>query len=149
MLKDSGALFLLPCAFLAALWLHKSAGTEDRGVAKAAAANQELDEGRWAQSRANRRLFLMLTEPILEELIQGQVTLRQASEQRISLARQHYSVFLSLVDKVESGRSHVEKMARNCLRQVEETVTDQDQLARLLPGLEAQLATIVAGQEEK
>lgn len=147
MLKNSGVLFLLPCALIAGMWAmsHTPSG---RQTLDSLVAGQESEEARIARRQETRRIFLLHMEPVLSDLSAGVLTLRQASDRLIHLSALYHADYVANVMWAERGTTLVERVARNCVRHFREASRDMymasfTQATRVLPELERQLAQVI------
>jgi hypothetical protein len=149
--KKSIALFLAPILVLTGLWLSAGASAKksaDDEVDDLARSSEFVAE-ELAERQQNRLHFLLHMEPVLDDLVRGRLSLRQASDKLILFSLQHHAEFLSNVMATERGATPLEYVARNCLRHLREINKDRKQPIRNLADLEKQLAIIIAEERSK
>ncbi len=153
MSKSSNAFLLLPFVLLAAMWAYTSAGrATQKANADLMAASRDTENEIFAERQENRRLFLLLMDPVLNDLSEGKLTLRMASEKLILDSMHYHGEYLTNVLMTERGATPLESMARNCLRHLRLTLGDEKQGERgqlVLQGLEHELAAITNGETAK
>jgi hypothetical protein len=152
MLRDTAMLLFIPCALAMGTWaLSGSSRASIQQVdGPEGIASQRSVAERLALRQENRRRFVLLLLPTLEDLRAGRLTLRQTSEKVIAYSRRHHADYLANVSWVETGSTLLEKVARNCVRHFVDLDEDDRVVGptRAPCGLETQLAALCAEEAE-